>query len=221
MPRPPVGAGGPGSDARVRMRWDNLFDDLESQLESGISAEEHDLQAEEERLRLGRLRLRDRLVALHQASAASADYVLRLELVTTEVVNLRPAAFGRDWLSGEVLGDPAGRVERHPQFVLPLAAIGVLHLSREQVRQSLTPPATPVVPSLGDRLGLPFVLRDLCRRRLSVEALLPGGGATGTIDRVGHDHFDLALHDAGSPRRESNVTGMRIVPFSQLVLVRL
>lgn len=219
MPRPPVDAGGPGSDARVRMRWDNLFDDLESQLESGISAEEHDLQAEEERLRLGRLRLRDRLVALHLASAASAAYAIRVELVTTEIVTLRPAVFGRDWLSGEVLGDPAGRVARHPQFVLPLAAVGVLHLSREQVRQSLT--ASVVAPSLGDRLGLPFVLRDLCRRRLSVEVVLSGGSATGTIDRVGHDHFDLALHDAGSPRRESNVTGMRIVPFSQLVLVRL
>jgi len=203
------------------MRWDNLFDDLESQLESGISAEESDVQAEEERLRLGRLRLRDRLLALHRASAAAADYAVRVELVSGDAVNLRPAAFGRDWMSGEILGDQAGRVARHPQFVLPLASIGVLHLAREQVRRSLEPAPAPATPALSDRLGLPFVLRDLCRRRTGLEILLPTGGATGTIDRVGHDHFDLALHDAGSPRRESMVTGMRIVPFSQLLMVRL
>jgi len=46
------------------MRWDNLFDDLESQLELELGAEDLDLVAEEERLRLGRLALRDRLVAL-------------------------------------------------------------------------------------------------------------------------------------------------------------
>ena len=45
------------------MRWDKLFDDLESQLEREITAEELDLDAEEERLRLGRLSVRERLVA--------------------------------------------------------------------------------------------------------------------------------------------------------------
>jgi hypothetical protein len=49
------------------MRWDNLFDDLESQLEQELSAEEIDLQAEEERLRLARLGIRDRLRSLHAA----------------------------------------------------------------------------------------------------------------------------------------------------------
>ena len=47
------------------MRWQNLFDDLEGQLESELGAEEVDLLAEEERLRLGRLSLRDRIRAIH------------------------------------------------------------------------------------------------------------------------------------------------------------
>ena len=221
MPWPPARPGGPRADARVQMRWDELFDDLESQLESGISAEENDLHAEEERLRLGRLRLRDRLVALHEASAASAGYVVRVALVSGDLVDLRPAAFGRDWVSGELIGDPSGRPRRYPQVILPLAAVGALHLGREQVRQSLTPLAASTAPSLSDRLGLPFVLRDLCRRRTGVEVVLAAGTASGTIDRVGHDHFDLALHEPGSPRRESMVTGMRIVPLSQVLLVRL
>lgn len=46
------------------MRWDDLFDDLESQLEQELGAEDVDLLAEEERLRLGRLTLRDRLLAM-------------------------------------------------------------------------------------------------------------------------------------------------------------
>ena len=49
------------------MRWDNLFDDLESQLEQELTAEEVDLQAEEERLRLARLCIRDRLRARNRA----------------------------------------------------------------------------------------------------------------------------------------------------------
>ena len=47
------------------MRWDNLFDDLEGQLEHELTSEEIDLQAEEERLRLGRMSLRDRILAIH------------------------------------------------------------------------------------------------------------------------------------------------------------
>ena len=43
------------------MRWDLLFDDLESQLDQEQRDEERALAIEEERLRLGRLTLRDRL----------------------------------------------------------------------------------------------------------------------------------------------------------------
>ena len=46
------------------MRWDLLFDDLESQLDHEQREEERALALEEERLRLGRLTLRDRLAAM-------------------------------------------------------------------------------------------------------------------------------------------------------------
>ena len=46
------------------MRWDNLFDDLEAQLEYEADAERDELLAEDERLRLGRLSLRDRLSSI-------------------------------------------------------------------------------------------------------------------------------------------------------------
>jgi hypothetical protein len=75
--------------------------------------------------------------------------------------------------------------------------------------------------ALSARLGLPFVLRDLCRRRRPVELLLDGGALHGTVDRVGRDHFDVAVHERGAPRRESAVTEYRIVRLDQVLLVRL
>jgi hypothetical protein len=41
----------------------------------------------------------------------------------------------------------------------------------------------------------------------------------GTIDRAGADHLDLALHDAGSPRRARAVTGFRVVPFASVLSI--
>jgi len=77
------------------MRWDNLFDDLESQLEGGLRADEADLLVEEERLRLARLSLRERLSALVHEGAA-----VRLLLVSGQTADLTPATLGRDWISG-------------------------------------------------------------------------------------------------------------------------
>lgn len=77
-------------------------------------------------------------------------------------------------------------------------------------------------PALGQRMGLGFVLRDLVRRRVAVTVQLVGGRElSGTIDRAGADHLDLAVHDRGTPRRAENVTGYRVVPFTAIVLVRL
>ena len=65
------------------------------------------------------------------------------------------------------------------------------------------------------------MLRDLCRRRTSVELDLLDESLAGTIDRVGRDHLDLAVHEPGSARRESAVSQYRLVPFAQLSLVRV
>jgi hypothetical protein len=52
-------------------------------------------------------------------------------------------------------------------------------------------------------------------------ALDSGRMLSGTIDRAGADHFDLALHDLGAPRRSDEVSGHRLVPFGAVAWIRL
>ncbi len=198
------------------MRWDNLFDDLEGQLEQQLSAEEIDLQAEEERLRLGRLSVRDRVRAMNGSGGIPRP--LRVVLANGVALVVVPKTIGRDWISGDLIDETT----RESQCIVPIAAIASLVLNREQVADSLDPRSAPEpVTALSGRLGLSFVLRDLCRRRRTVEVQLMAGVLHGTVDRVGRDHLDLALHDVGSPRRENEVSEYRLVPFDQIQLVRV
>jgi hypothetical protein len=201
--------------ASTSVRWDNLFDDLEGQLEQELTAEEVDLRAEEERLRLGRMSLRDRLQALARQDERR---VIRLTLLGGLGVAVRPATFGRDWFSADLVEESA----RHSQCIVPLAAIAELRLDRAQVSASLEG-SEPSAPERGisTRLGFGFVLRDLCRRRSAVELRMQDATLHGTIDRVGRDHLDLAEHEPGTPRRESAVLHYRVLPLARLLLVRV
>jgi hypothetical protein len=197
------------------MRWDNLFDDLESQLEQELGAEEGDLLAEEERLRLGRLTLRDRMIAMTRPGEVSDDQ-LRLALGDGSAIAVAVGSIGRDWLVGELIG------ARRGSCVVPLAAVAAILPTPEQMaRGAAAEPTVEPAVSLSARLGLAFVLRDLCRRRAAVDVSTASGERVhGTIDRVGRDHLDLAEHEAGVPRRAASVGRIRILPFSELVLVR-
>lgn len=195
------------------MRWDLLFDDLESQLDREQREEERALAIESERLRLGRLSLRDRITAMSRDTEHGAAEV-RLELHGGRVVQVRPMSFGRDWLSAELRDTRASP----GQCIVPLAAVAAVLPGRAQLEASLEP-LPESTARLAERIGLPFVLRDLCRRRAGVTVEAADGAHHGTIDRVGRDHLDLALHEPGTPRRESDVRGYRIVPFDRLVLV--
>jgi hypothetical protein len=193
------------------MRWQNLFDDLEGQLESELGAEEVDLLAEEERLRLGRLSLRDRIRAIQ----ATGDGSLGVTVRGGERVTVAVAALGRDWFAGEM---DAGTLR---SAIVPLAAVIALDPVGAQLAASLRVDPAPEPPTaLSARLGLAFVLRDLCRRRAAVELLVGGERLRGTIDRVARDHLDVAEHAPGEPRRTAAVARIRIIAFSGLDLVR-
>ncbi len=191
------------------MRWDRFFEDLEDQLDSEWEAERAALDTEAERLRLARVPLRDRLVAMARDTRAVSVALRGAGAMTGRVTRV-----GADWFA--LAGDEASaRVT-----IVPLGAVVSVGASLDTVLVSVrdAQPGT----SLTQRMGIGFVLRDLVRRRSAVTARLVDGTALdGTIDRAGVDHFDLALHEPGTPRRATSVTGYRLVPFEALAAVRL
>lgn len=192
------------------MRWQQLFDDLAGQLEHDLGRDEADLLAEEERLRVARLSLRDRLRPLVD-SREEVAVVLR----DGERVVLGMAAIGRDWVAGELAAGPRS------SLVVPFWGIRAVLPSPAQLAASMRAEPAPEPPTaLGARLGLGYLLRDLCRRRTPVEVRGAGEPVHGTIDRVGRDHLDLAEHPPGEPRRPSAVSRIRLVPFDAIDVVR-
>jgi hypothetical protein len=196
----------------VRVRWDHLFDDLEGQLARELTLEESDLAAEEERLRLGRLELRERLIALHRESTGTT-YRVVATLRGGARVTILPTSFGRDWMLADVMEG-----SRSVTGILPLAALESVSMTPGQVRDGLIPTAATDAPRIADRLGLSFVLRDLCRRRRFVEVRTGSAGVRGTIDRVGRDHCDIAIHE---PPRRTTISEVRLVTFDSILLVTL
>lgn len=203
------------------MRWEMLFDELASQLDHEQREEERALALEEERLRQSRLALRDRLQAMAPSAGpnSSADgeethTAVRVELVGGRVLALRSLSFGRDWVAAE----PVDPVARRGQLVIPLHAISAVLPTREQLQRSLEP-RPEASARLSERIGLAFVLRDLSRRRAPVRLTTLDGDWHGTFDRVARDHADLAVHDPGTPRRDREVRGFRLVPFERILSV--
>ena len=199
-----------------RVRWDDLFDDLEGQLERELYSEAADLRLHEERQRLEKLSLRTRLSSVARSAALGDPLRLRVVLVSGETLALRPTTLGRDWLSADLVDAQNGRV----QCVIPLSAIAGVLLTEEQSVISLAV-ESDATGKLIERVGFPFVLRDLCRRRRTVDLDTRGGVLVGTIDRVARDHLDLAVHPLGTLRRASEILHYRLVPFWQINVIRL
>jgi len=194
------------------VHWDRFFDDLEDQLASEWEAERAALDTEAERLRLSRVALRDRLGMLvdRDRSAGTPSF----ELSDGAVLAAEVTGVGADWVALEPVAGRGGAV------LVPIASIASIGMPHPDLLHSARP--APPRTALADRLTLGFVLRDLVRRRASVAVHLASGRVlTGTIDRAGADHLDLALHEPGSPRRADSVTGHRVVPFAALSWLRV
>jgi hypothetical protein len=197
------------------MRFDLLFDDLEAQLETRLAAEGAQQRGEEERLRAARTALRERIAALAETAGGS----IRLRLIDGSVVDLAPATVGRDWLAAEL---PGGG-----QCVVPLAAVASLALTTAQVAASRErmPEPQPGQPKGGitAKLGIGVVLRDLARRRVPLDVVTRAEPAPvhGTIDRVGADHLDLAVHERDAARRASSVLEHRVIALAAITQLRL
>lgn len=104
--------------------------------------------------------------------------------------------------------------------LVPVSAVLAIGAGERDLLASAraTGPASP----LNERMTFGFVLRDLARRRVPVRIHAPGDRDwTGTIDRAGADHLDLAVHDLGEARRADAVTGHRIIPFPAIACVEV
>lgn len=188
------------------MRWDRFFEDLEDQLDSEWEAERAALDSEAERLRVSKLTLRERLVAAVGAEAG-------IELAGGTTVSGSVAAVGADWCA-IALAEARGAV------LVPLWSVGAVTLAHETLLRAAR--SANAGSALARRMGFGFVVRDLVRRRVPVAVeLVSQRVLTGTIDRAGADHLDLALHDAGAPRRAGAVAGYRLVPFAAVAAVRV
>jgi hypothetical protein len=197
------------------VRWDLFFEDLEDQLASEWEAERAALDTEAERLRLSRMELRSRLTALVATASPDGAAPPSLELSDGSTLSARIEALGADWLA-VVPADGA----RRGMSIVPLASIRGVGLAYGDLLRSARPAERR--PGLSERMTFGFVMRDVARRRVPVAVGTASGRVlTGTIDRAGADHLDLALHEPGAARRAGDVLGYRLVPFGSVGWVRL
>lgn len=182
------------------MRWDELFSDLDAQLSAAEAAELAAEVADRTRHAVGQLRLVDRL-----RPALSAGVVLQVAGAGTVRGTLVDA--GTDWLLLHELGAR--------ELLVPMAAL----LSVSGVGG-----AAEVPGSEGDvvrRLDFRWALKGLVRSRSGVQVVLREGSVlTGTLDRVGADHLDVAEHAPGEARRAGAVRQVRLVPFDAIGALR-
>lgn len=181
------------------MQWAELFADLEAQAEALEAA---DLAAEI----ADRTRREQALLGLADRLRAATGTSLTVHAGGLAVAG-RLLASGRDWL---LLEEPG-----HRQVLVPLAAISsVAGLGG----RSDVPDGDGEVAR---RLDLRWALRGLARSRIGVQVVLGDGSALdGTLDRLGADHLDLALHAPGEARRAPAVRAVRTVPLAAVALVR-
>lgn len=180
------------------MRWDGLFADLEAQLAHGRWQDTEAEAAEMTRGERAAIGLADRLRgALGEPLTVLLEDGRRLDLTVSTV--------GATWLGG---------TDRNGSLVVSLDAVASI--------DSPLPVAAPEASPGRRNLTIGSLFRSLSRARAGV--LVSGRDGRligeGTIDRVGLDHLDLAVHPLDEQRRGRNVRGLRVVPFGAIHVMR-
>lgn len=182
------------------MRWQQLFDDLQSQFDAEEAAVERAEFASRARAEVGAVRLAERL-------GGALGFPLALGVGGAGQIAGVLADIGPDWV---LLEDDRGR----EQLVALASVRTVAGLGR---RTAVPQPAG----SVRARLDMRRALRGLARDRSGVQIVLDDGGTlTGTLDRVGADYVELAVHPADEPRRNDAVQGVRAVVIAAIAVVR-
>jgi hypothetical protein len=180
------------------MRWELLFADLEALADATERAAFDADVADRARSERAQLQLADRLRAHVDATAPLGFWLADGGRLAARLVDV-----GADW----VLLEDGGPV------VLPLGAVTGI--------EGLTRAAGGDPGPLARTVRLTVVLRRLARDRATVRlSTIDRTAVVGTIDRVGADHLDLALHPQDEFRRAAAVRAVRVVPLAALVQVR-
>jgi hypothetical protein len=181
------------------MRWQQLFADLEAQFDEVAAASERAEEASRARAEMGSIRLSERL-------RGALGHPVALRCRGAGQVGGTLADVGPDWL---LLEEDGGR----EALVAARAVLAVGGLGR--------PTAVPEEGVVRGRLDLRRAVRALARDRATVQVVLDDGGVlTGTVDRVGADHLELAEHAAEQPRRADVLRGVRAVALDAVAVLR-
>ncbi len=179
------------------MRWKALFDDLEAQAEAG---ERLDLEAEVR----DRTRRETALVPLADRLRAAVGRPLTVRVLGAGLLRGTATDAAPDWLLLE---------DDRADLLVPLGAVLAVTGAGSA--------AQPAPGAVAARLDLRHALRGLARDRSAVSVVLRDGSVlSGTIDRVGADHLDLAEHALGEARRGAAVHAVQLLPLDALALLR-
>ncbi len=192
------------------MRWEALFDDLEGQMSSAEAADTAAEVAAMARAEFARTGLTDRL-----RGQVGSPVSLRLRdgrWLRGAVVTAAPRWLLLDTAAEAGGGRPHAPARAPGRLLLPLDAV-------ERFQDLGSAQGAPA-GEVERRLGWGGALRALVRDRAVVTVLLATGDLAGTLDRVGADHVDVAVHPLDAPRRRSAVTEVASLPFPAVLGLR-
>ena len=198
------------------MRWERLFQDLEDQLDRETDAELEDIARDEERLRIARMSLMERV---RDFLGLPRDVPELLLSVSQLILSCAVIRCGRDWILVHVR-EP---VSLAGTALVPITAVRSIRIGATRDNEIRRPPVAlaETQQGLSSEIAFTFVLRDLCRRRRHVTLRCGTSETSGTIERVGKDHMDIAVHSARLQRSAQPVSHVEIVPLIRIDLIHL
>lgn len=189
------------------MRWEQLFTDLDARFDDLADAAMMAELADRQRMAAGALHLTSRL-------GGAVGQQARFRTSSGVVVTGALRRVGPNWV---LLSEGPGR-----ETLVNLAVVTVV--------EGLTSATAAPMAGISLRLDLRHMLRGVARDRSPVAVIVPGSAApgadgagteiTGTIDRIGADFLELAVHAPWEPRRAASVRSVVAIPFTAVVLVR-
>jgi hypothetical protein len=201
------------------MRWDRLFSDLEARFEEIADSEAVAEMADRQRIAVG-------AVGLTQRLAGSLGQPIRVRVAGGTTVGGVLSRVGPDWL---LLAEGQGR-----DVLIATRAVASV--------EGLTAATALPLSAVALKLDLRYAVRGVARDRSPVVVLVAGGSVggsvsgstgaaepgpalsgteiTGTIDRVGTDFAEIAVHAAWEPRRAATVRSVVLVPLAAVLTIR-